>query len=100
MRMRWHQLLDALRSHDYRAFFIEMASNTDQYYNTIEEWNPMALTTQANSADNPNWHEAMNGPYKDGYLKAMETEISTLYDHMDSWDIVDRQEWMNIIPST
>jgi len=100
MGMQWHQLVDALRSHDYRAFFIEMASNTDQYHNTIEEWNPMALSSKANSTDNPNWHEAMNGPYKDGYLKAMETEISTLQDNMDSWDIVDRQEWMNIIPST
>ena len=30
----------------------------------------------------------------------MEKELDTLQDDMDSWDVVDRKKWMNVLPST
>ena len=41
----------------------------------------------------------MNGPNKQGYWKACETEIKTL-ESKDSWSVVQRKEWMNVLPST
>jgi hypothetical protein len=42
----------------------------------------------------------MNGPQKEGYWQAMMTEIRTLTEKMHAWDIVNRESWMNVIPST
>ena len=41
----------------------------------------------------------MNGPEREGYIKAVHKELDTLRD-MDVWEIVDRQPWMNVIGST
>ena len=46
----------------------------------LETMSPFALGVKANSADTPNWYQAMNGPLADGYWKAMEAEIKTLED--------------------
>jgi hypothetical protein len=59
------------------------------------------LSARANTKDNPSWEEAMSGPDKAGYWKAMEVELhSTLEDEMDSWEVVDQKDWMNVLPST
>ncbi len=34
--------------------------------------------SEASKKDNPNWHQAMNGPFADVYWKAAEKEIITL----------------------
>ena len=68
--------------------------------NTLEELHPFALATQANAADNPTWEEAINGPDSEGYWKAMEKELHTLQDDMNSWEVVTRKDWMNVLPST
>jgi Reverse transcriptase (RNA-dependent DNA polymerase) len=60
----------------------------------------MELSARANAEDNPTWEEAMNGPDKAGYWKAMDKEVTTLETEMDSWEVVKRQGWMNILPST
>ena len=49
--------------------------------------------------DNPNWWQAMNGPFADNFWKAAVTEIETL-EGMGAWDIVDRQPEMNVIDLT
>ena len=59
------------------SFF--MTHNTrDCETDLIENFHPLALATLANSSDNPAWHEAMNGPQKDGYWRAIEIEINTV----------------------
>jgi hypothetical protein len=42
----------------------------------------------------------MNGPDKAGYWKACEIELNTLTQKRDAWDVVDREPWMNDLPST
>jgi hypothetical protein len=65
----------------------------------LENFDPLALTTKANSSDNPNWHQAVNGPQADGYWEAMETELKTLTGK-ESWIVVERKNGMNVLPST
>ena len=64
------------------------------------DWNPMALQAKKNSdPDLPSWEEAMNGPYAEGYMEAAVKEIETLK-RMKVWDVVTREDWMNVLPST
>jgi hypothetical protein len=59
----------------------------------------MALSMEANAADNPNWNQAMNGPEAEGYWKAMELELEMLISK-NAWVVVKRTPGMKVIPST
>ena len=59
----------------------------------------MALQAHSKDPDNPGWEEAMNGPFAEGYRESAVIEVKTL-ESMNVWDMVDREEWMNILPST
>jgi Reverse transcriptase (RNA-dependent DNA polymerase)/GAG-pre-integrase domain len=96
----WNKAVNLLRSRDARA----VLSLLDGYRNSdnpdlLEDWHPMALAAKASDEDNPNWNQAMNGPNKDGFWEACQKEIDTL-EAMDTWDVVDRESWMNILPGT
>ena len=60
------------------ALMIQMNQMTHVMDGTTEEMHPLIFAAAANSQDNPTWEEAMNGPNKQGYWKACETEIKTL----------------------
>ena len=63
-------------------------------------WDPMALKAKGQDPDlNPTWEQAMNGPLAEGHMKAAEKEYQTLVD-MGVWEVVKRQWWMNVLPST
>ena len=71
----------------------------DPMSGTLEDWDPMALAAKANDADTPNWNQAMNGPNAQGFREACQKEIDTL-NRMRVWDVVRRESWMNVLPST
>jgi hypothetical protein len=60
----------------------------------------MVLGAAANDADNPTWAEAMNGPNAQGFCNMMDKEIGMLEQYKDAWDVVKREPWMNVLPST
>jgi hypothetical protein len=60
---------------------------------------PGLYSMKANSDDNPTWNQAMGGPDAEGYWQAAKLEYETLT-KMGVWDIVERKDWMNILPST
>jgi len=62
------------------------------------EWTPQALAAKVYDELNPSWEMAMNGPHREGYIKACEAEIKTLTD-MQVWEEVEREPWMRVIPS-
>jgi hypothetical protein len=72
---------------------------TDVKEGTVEEMHPMALATKADAEDNPTWEQAMNGPDAEGYMEAAKKEIHTLK-NKNAWEVVDRKDWMNVLPST
>ncbi len=80
------------------ASFITFAANKCGYSGTAKDlivnWvHPLFLKAKAKASkqDNPNWFQAMNGPFADEYWKAACKEIQTLED-MGAWDIVNRMD--------
>ena len=63
------------------------------------QWEPLALAAKSNSLDTYTYQEAMNGPNRDGFMDSARIEIDTLV-RMGVWDVVDREYWMNVLPST
>ena len=55
--------------------------------------------SKAGAEDNPNFGQAMNGPYSEGFWDASAKEISTLQ-KLRSWTQVKRTQGMNVIQST
>jgi hypothetical protein len=63
-------------------------------------WHPQALAAKGEDPEfNPTWEQAMNGPLADGYKEAARKEIEILK-KMGCWEEVDREPWMNVLPST
>ena len=99
MGLKWGTLTETLKSTDLNSIMNLLAQNTDMDYNTLEEMHPMLLSANANAQDNPTWEQAMNGPFKDDYWKAAELEYETLVG-VNAWETVERESWMNVLPST
>lgn len=60
----------------------------------------MALAAKGEDPEfNPTWEQAMNGPLAEGYMEAAKKEIDTLVG-MGVWEVVPKQSWMNVLPST
>ena len=98
MSLQWNQMIESLRSSDLRAML--SSSEYDYEENTVEWMHPLTLSARANAEDNPTWEEAMSGPDRAGYWEAACKEIDTLTKKRDAWDVVARQPWMNVLPST
>ena len=70
--------------------------------NLVVNWiHPLFLKakSEASKEDNPNWWQAMNGPFKVEFWEAAMREVKTLED-MDAWEVVDRTEDMNVLAGT
>lgn len=85
--------------------FIHFTANECGYrgtrYELIANWvHPLFLKakSEASKEDNPSWKQAMSGPFKEEYWKAAVKEIETL-EEMCAWEVVDREEGMNVIDS-
>ena len=59
----------------------------------------LAAKTASTSGDNPNWKQAMNGPFADEYWDAACVEVETL-EKMKAWEVVEREVNMNVLSST
>ncbi len=85
--------------------FIHFAANKCGYkgtwYGLLSNWvHQLFLKAEAEASkeDNTNWKQAMSGPFKEEYWKAAVKEIETL-EEMGAWEVVDREEDMNVIGS-
>jgi hypothetical protein len=78
--LKWSKTINEVESYDLQRFLGEV----DCYYNykdgTFDWQHPKELSARANSEDNPTWEDAMHGPDKAGYWKAMEKEKGMLED--------------------
>jgi hypothetical protein len=100
MALNWNRVVESLRSVDHSAMMTLVEQYTDIDENTVEWMHPMVLAAKANAEDNPTWDQAMNGPDREGYLEACRKELKTLSEEKDAWDVVDRTDWMNVLPTT
>jgi hypothetical protein len=97
--LMWDPNTTSYQTQDWKAMSatIDRWSDDEGY---VDWLHPMALAAKANSADNPTWNEAMNGPNCEGYWEAMATELETLAIKKQAWEVVERESWMNVLPST
>ena len=85
--------------------FIHFDDNDCGYCGTrrklVVNWiHPLFLKTKsaASKEDNPSWKDTMNGDFKVEFWEAALAEIKTL-DDMDSWNVIDRTNDMNVLAS-
>ena len=97
--LEWSPVITDLKTVQAKQVLLTMLHEYDIDNHTLEQWHPMALAAKANDADTPNWNQAMNGPNADGFWEACRKELDTLVD-MEVWDVVDREPWMSVIPTT
>jgi hypothetical protein len=74
--------------------------NADYKADLVKEWHPMALQIHVNSENNLSWDQTTSGLDKAGYWQSMEKDLTSLEHDKNSWEVVHKQEWMNILPST
>jgi hypothetical protein len=101
-RLDWDKALSLLKSKSFRACMSTFADlNFDYDDQTLRDWHPFTLAAKAMSMDEdtPTFEEATNGPYADEFWNAMDQELETL-ESMKVWDVVKREPWMNVLPST
>ena len=65
----------------------------------ISPWALAACTSKYNE-DSPSWNMAVNGPFQEEFHQAMEVELNTLENEMESWELVPRTSEMHVLPST
>jgi Reverse transcriptase (RNA-dependent DNA polymerase) len=53
--------------------------------------NPHLLKAAQNDPDTPNFHQAMGGPYREEFIKAMQKEIEELEEH-NTWTVISKNE--------
>ena len=97
--LEWTTTIDSLRTDDAKRVMLQMLHEYDYEEGTLEQWHPMALAAKANDADTPNWNQAMNGPFAEGFWEACHKELGTLED-MGVWEVVDREPWMSVVATT
>jgi hypothetical protein len=97
--LRWDRLVDSLKTGSVGKLMAQMNIETDQYLNSIEEYNPALLISKASEDDNPTYEQAMSGPNKEGYWQAAKKEVDTLVKKR-SWEVVTKKAWMHVLPST
>ena len=92
--------------HSDLARFVHFAASDCGYDGSVESlvinWlHPLMLAAKSstNQLDNPNWMQAMNGPFASEYWEAACIEIETL-ERMEAWDVVERTDDMKVLPST
>jgi hypothetical protein len=99
MALNWKDNTLQEQSTHYSRMMALLQLATDPYSNKIDgELHPCLLTSKASQSDNPTHEEAVNGPHREGFHKAMLKELDTL-EMMKCWDVVDRVPASNVLPS-
>ena len=97
--LQWTKTMNMLDSYEFQRMWSLIQDETDPETNTVEWMHPMILAAKANSEDNPTWDEAMSGPLKEGYWEAALKEMDILQ-VKQAWDVVQREDYMNVLPGT
>ena len=68
----------------------------------VEDFDPRVMAARASkyNKDNPSWDMVMGSPFEAEYWAAMEVELDTLYNELESWTYVKRTPSMRVLPLT
>lgn len=98
-RINWDNNETKAHSRDWKHFHVYITKTLDTDSDTWEVLHWLLLTAKASNEDNPNWHQAVNGPFGDQFHKSMKTENATL-EKLGAWVKVKRTHTMNVIKIT
>ena len=98
--LKWDTAIEAIKSADLCRMERVLLQHTDPYQEIVEEIDPFAPATKADAVDSPNCEQAMNRPDSARYWEACKKELYTLVDKKHTLDVIEHQQWMNILPST
>ena len=96
----WSKSIAMLSTRRGRRELLDLTKDYDPDLETQEGWTPNALSAKVDDAeaDTLTFTEAMNHPEADGFWKAAKAELETLKKFC-VWDEVQREPWMNVLPS-
>jgi hypothetical protein len=98
--VKWTQLKSCMLTGQLGKLLGNLHQETDHELDTVEHIDPSIFVGKANSEDTPTYEEAMNCPFAEEFKKAMGIEWDMLDVVMKAWELVDRQPWMKVMPST
>eukprot|EP00804_Cyclotella_cryptica_P008164 CCRYP_004638-RA/>CCRYP_004638-RA protein AED:0.35 eAED:0.35 QI:0/-1/0/1/-1/1/1/0/356 len=69
---------------------------------TITDVQPhlLAASPAGDTSDSPTYSQAIHSPHAEKWWEAMETELTTLESDLQAWELVPREPWMHVLPST
>ena len=67
---------------------------------TITEVQPHLLKAARNDDDSPTFNQVRYSPFAKEWWESMRVELHTLEEELGAWELVDREDWMNVLPST
>lgn len=81
--------------------YLQPDLSDDLHSLTVTDVQPHILSAKsvANQADSPNLCEALDGPNAENWWEAMKIEFTTLEQDLKTWSLVERQDWMHVLPS-
>ena len=97
--LKWENTVHAMKqSSSGIRQFVEVNYDED----TIEDMRPDCLNAKfkKHDPDLPTFSQAMNGEESEEYWEAYQKEYDTLQNKMEAWDVVDRDDSMNVLPGT
>jgi hypothetical protein len=98
--VKWTQLKIFMLTGQLGKILGNLHQDTDHELDIVENLNPSIFAAKANLEDTPTCEEAMNRPFAQDFRKSMEVEWDMLDTVMKAWEIVERQSWMKVMPST
>jgi cysteinyl-tRNA synthetase len=98
--VKWTQLKICMLTGQLRKLLGNIHKQTVHELDTVENLDPSIFAAKANSEDTPTYEEAMNGPLAEDLRISMVVEWDMLNVVTKAWKIVERQPWMNVLPST
>jgi hypothetical protein len=98
--VKWTHFKNCMLTGQLGKLLGNLHQETDHDIDTVEHLDPSIFAANANSEDTPTYEESMNDPFADEFKKAMWIEWDMLNVVMKAWEIVDRQPWMKVLPST
>lgn len=69
-------------------------------YNVKTVTNHDAKNDNKFDSDHPTYNQAMNSAHADDWYQACLKELDTLENEMKAWELVKREPWMRVLPST
>ena len=102
-QLDWESSMSALASSttsfESKQLFNLMEQYEDPVSDFLDDTHPLMLAAKLNDMDTPRWKEATSGENAEGFWQAMWMEVCTLM-KMGAWELVDKTETMNVIPTT